>query len=259
MRKFLITFTAIFLLLTLVLPLLQVQAQSEDSLQLFLKRDFGYGGNGEIQGTFSMSAEGPETLDRVMFYIDEEAIGEVTEAPFKIRFVTDNYPLGERQLHATGYTTDGQELQSNVITIDFVTADAGWKSGLKIAVPILLLVFGVMTLSYILTSLATRKNRNSPPGTEHKFGFSGGSICPKCGRPTPLHLLGLNMGINKFDRCENCGKWSMMRPISLEKLRQAEADEAERSRQAEADLLDSQASEDEKLRKELDNSRFRDF
>ncbi|MEN6410121.1 MAG: hypothetical protein ABFD44_10485, partial [Anaerolineaceae bacterium] len=68
--------------------------------------------------------------------------------------------------------------------------------------------------------------------------------------------MGFNLGPRvKFDRCENCGKWGVMKIVSLEKLREAEA--AER-RDAQAAPQVAEPSEEEKLRRELDESKYTD-
>ena len=69
------------------------QTPPSPALQLSLSRNFGYSsGTGEIQGTFSMKAAGPADLQRVVFYVDDQVIGEATAPPFSLRFVTDSYP-----------------------------------------------------------------------------------------------------------------------------------------------------------------------
>jgi hypothetical protein len=97
------------------------------------------------------------------------------------------------------------------------------------------------------------KKGRIPPGTQHNYGMRGGSICPKCKRPFPLHLYGLNMLTHKLDRCPHCGRWSLVRPLPLAQLRAAEETElalAQEKPQVEG------MSEEEKLRKGLEDSRF---
>ena len=93
------------ILITILVSLAFVSAVSaqSDELTLSLSRDFGYGGfNGDIQGTFSVKASGPANLERVQFFLDDTLLGEDTDVPFAIQFVTDNYPLGAHVLHAVG-------------------------------------------------------------------------------------------------------------------------------------------------------------
>jgi hypothetical protein len=229
-----------------------VFAQGE-TLNLGLSRDFGYGGlGGDIQGTFSMKASGPSTLERVDFYIDDAQIGEVTQPPFHLQFVTDNYPLGAHSLYAIGYTSDGNRLQSQKIGVNFVSASEGTQAALRIVIPILVIVFGAMLLAAIVPLLAGRKTARLAPGAPRQYTL-GGAICPKCGRPFGIHLYGLRLLGNKLDRCPYCGKWSLVRYASTEQLRTAE--------QAEVQAAQAQvpeASAEEKLKKELDDSKYQD-
>ncbi len=57
----------------------------------------------------------------------------------------------------------------------------------------------------------------------------------------------------RFDRCPFCGRWGVVRIASLSELRKAEATELE---DAKASQPIPEESEEEKLRKELDDSRF---
>jgi hypothetical protein len=103
--------------------------------------------------------------------------------------------------------------------------------------------------------LSRGKHSSTPLGAEQKYGIGGGAICPKCNRPFPLRLWWINIGLNKIDRCPHCGKWSMVRPRSLPELRQAEKAELT-TLQAASPLGDE--SEADKLKRELDDSRYHD-
>jgi hypothetical protein len=230
-----------------------VSAQSEE-LTLSLSRDFGYGGlNGDIQGTFSAKAKGPANLERVQFYLDETLLGEDTEAPFAIQFVTDNYPTGAHILSAVGYTADGKQLKSQTISALFVSKEEGAAAGLKMVLPILAVVFGSMAIAAISNMISIRKGKKLPAGAARSYTFGGG-ICPKCKRPFGFQLLSLNMIAGKLTPCPHCGKWSIVKRASMSDLNAAE--------QAELDIEKvkfSEASEDEKLRKELDDSRYQNL
>lgn len=245
---------ALLVLLATFFPFSQAQAQT-DQLKIGLKRDFGYNsGAGQIQGTFTISASGPENIARVIFYIDNTQIGEANTSPFSLQFVTDNYPLGVHTMHATGYTTDNQELASNKIQAEFVPADEGLKAAGKIAVPILGLTLAIAALSVLFPVLSGRgKKERLALGSPRNYGVLGGAICPKCKRPFALHFFGLNLLTRKLDRCPYCGKWSAVKPLPLDILRQAEKEELASAREGE---LIVEESEEEKLRKELDDSRY---
>lgn len=232
--------------------------QPEPQLVLSLSRDFGYSsGTGKIQGTFSMKVSGPDTLSRVIFLIDGTQIGEDTEAPYRMQFKTDSYDLGIHVIQAVGYTVDGLELHSNEQRREFVSSEEGWKAAGKIAIPVIVLSVAAVLVSALLPALLGRNKKSTlAPGSARKYGPLGGTICPKCGRPFGLHIFGLNLLIGKLDRCPHCGKWSLVRRVSLPELRAAEISEFE----MEADKTDSPLlSEDERLRKELEQTRYQDF
>ena len=231
-------------------------AQSGE-LRLSLSRDWGYGGFGnDIQGLFSMRVSGPDNLVKVAFYIDETRIGAATEAPFRLQFTTDDYPLGEHRLYAVGTTSDEQELRSNEIVVVFVAASEGGKAALKIVLPVVIIVVGSMLLSVLIPMLSGRgKTQQLPLGEERHYGVGGGAICPKCQRPFALPFLAPNLGLSKFARCPYCGRWGLVRARSIPALRKAEQDELEWAKPEDS----PQASEGEKLRKEVDDSRYQDL
>jgi hypothetical protein len=237
-----------------LLTLLTVTAGLAQTPELTLKmsRDWGYGGfNGDIQGLFSMKITGPADLARVVFYIDSVSIGEVTQAPFNLQFRTDNYPNGTHEMYAIGYSSSGQEYHSNVIVGNFVPASEGNKAALGIVVPLVAIVFGAILLAFLIPLLTGKgKLQKLPLGAERKYGMGGG-ICPKCHRPFALPLFSMNLGFSKVARCPYCGKWSVVRIQPLAKLREAEKGELEWGR---TDV--PEVSEDEKLRKELDDSKY---
>ncbi len=231
-------------------------AQDEDKVTLNLSRDFGYASGGEIQGTFSMHVEGPDSLVKVNFLIDGESIGEDSEAPFKLQFTTDNFSLGLHTLSATGYTSDGRELRSNGYSREFVSAEDGWKSALGIIVPVFGLIIVATLFSYLVPMIGTKKKGPIPLGQARNYGLTGGAICSKCNRPFALNLFSFKLVFARFDRCPHCGKWGIQQRRSLDELRAAE--QAEMS-QAETGPQIQGASEQEKLRKGLDDSRYQDL
>lgn len=250
---------AVFLMILFVslAVTLSVQAQGNE-LRLSLSRDFGYSsGGGDIQGLFTLTASGPQDLVKVVFYVDDQVLGEVGQAPFKLKLNTDNYPHGLHQLSALGTGADGRQLKSQVVKANFVSADEGMQAAGRIAIPILVIVFGAILVSALVPMIMGRKVADLPQGTQRSYPM-GGAICPKCGRPFALHIYGLNLLGSKFDRCPYCGKWSLVRYASMEKLRAAE----------QAELLNvvtdgsgevQGLSAEEKLKRELDESQYHDL
>ncbi len=246
----------ILLLLSLVVfvPGAHAQTEAPPQLEFSLNRDWGYGGlGGQIQGHFSTRVHGPDNLERVVFYLDDRILGEADEPPFTIRFVTDDYPLGEHSLYAVGYTADGRTLTSNTLHREFVSAQQGWQDAGKMLLPILGIVFGVMLLAAVVAWLGERRRAPLPPGAPRSYGIFGGAVCPKCGRPFSRHWWAPNMLVGKLDRCPHCGKWSIVRAAPPDVLRAAERTELEA-----AAPPPSPVNETEQWKKDLDESRYLD-
>ena len=227
-----------------------VSAQSEE-LNLILSRDFGSGGfNGDMQGTFTVKASGPANLERVQFFLDETLLGEDTEAPFAIQFVTDNYPTGAHVFSAIGFTTDGRQITSTTSNAVFVSKEEGFSAALKVIVPILLLVFVVKAISARSSMTDARKGKKEPSGALRSYAFGGG-ICPKCKRPFGFQPLGINMLVGRLMPCPYCGKWSIVSRASQSELFAAE--------QAELNTDKTRipvTSEEDDLRKGLNDSKY---
>ncbi len=235
-----------------------VKAQSGEQLQLGNSRINGYGGIGiDIQGVFALKIINPPAdLERVEFYLDKTVMGEVKNPPFNLTYNTDSYPLGLHTLRAIGYTTTGNEILSNDIQVNFVPASEGTKVLLKIIIPVLGLILLLVIVSVGVPLLSSRdKPVSLPLGAERHYGVGGGAICPKCGRPFQLKLWWINLGLHKIDRCPYCGKWSLVRPKSIDQLRAAEGAEL---KGAQPEIGSINGSESDKLKKELDDSRYQD-
>lgn len=238
----------------ILLPFCVAAAQEQPALDLRMSRTFGYSsGSGQIQGTFTLKASGPPDLQRVVFYLDTETLGEDDQAPFELRFVTDSYPLGYHTIYTLGYTAGGQELSSNEIRVEFVSAEEGWQAAMRFVIPILVIVFGLIALSAILSFATSGKLKQLPPGTPRSYGVAGGAICPRCQRPFARHVLSMNLVTGKLERCPYCGKWSILSARPLAELRAAEVAELQA---AQGEGLIASDDAEERLRKELDESRY---
>ncbi|HNT24568.1 MAG TPA: Ig-like domain-containing protein [Anaerolineales bacterium] len=250
-------FSLLLVFLLSLIPITSALAQ-EPELQLGLTRDFGYGGMGnDIQGLFSMKIKDPPgNLVRVVFLIDNETINEDSEAPFNYQFSTDNYPPGIHTLSASGYTTDGTELRSNEIRVEFLSAEDSQQAVGKILIPVAVVVLGAMLLSLVGPYLlGGGKLATLPLGEPRNYGLMGGAICPRCHRPFKIRALALNMVTHKLDRCPYCGKWGLHLQRSLNDLRAAEAAELQMAQPGQAS---AQPSQEDKLHKDLEDSRFQD-
>ena len=83
----------------------------------------------------------------------------------------------------------------------------------------MLIAIGVSALIQFLS----KPKKRALPGQPRNYGLLGGAVCPKCGYPFPRHFWGLNLGVGKLDRCESCGKWSVVTRASADQLAAAEA------------------------------------
>src|SRR5512133_3462259 len=158
----------VFLVLLAILGFVTpASAQAVQELQFSVSRDFGSSdGTGNIQGTFSMKVTGPSNLMKVQFYIDNTIIAEDTEPPFQVQFVTDDYAPGKHSMHAIGYTGDGRERRTREMAFNYMTAEESQQRGLKIAVPILALVFIWVLFSRVVPILSRGRKKGEllPPG-----------------------------------------------------------------------------------------------
>lgn len=232
----------------------------DDELTLGVHRTFGYGNGSQIQGNFRLSISGPDDLQSVTFTVDGETLATDTEPPFEARFVTDSYALGWHELGATGTTAGGQTLTARPRRFEFVSGGQAFETVGRIMVPVFGILLIVMVFSLAGPILAAWRGRNQPPlpaGAPRQYGLLGGSICPKCGRPFARHWWGLNMVIGKLDRCDHCGRWSIVQAQPHDVLARAEAAELEheRARQAAGAPAISAA---EQRRRALDESRYQD-
>lgn len=242
------------LLFGLVVGVRTAAAQADEELTLSLSRDFGAGFGTNIQGTFSFRVSGPDDLTSVTFYIDDQLVGQDSEAPFRLQFKTEDYPLGVHTLHATGLTQDGSELTSNNLTRNFISGSSAGRTTLYIIVPIILLALGGRLLS---SWIANRGRKSNSVSGIKVHGPVGGTICPKCNKPFARHIWGLNLVVGKFDRCPHCGKWSLVQAMPPDVLDAAVA-AMQQAEAAQTQTTSNDIENEERWRKRLDNSRFDD-
>lgn len=236
------------------LSFLVVHAQEEAGLVLKLSRDFGYSsGTGKIQGTFSMKITSSMNLEKVVFYIDDMAIGEDNTPPFQYQFNTDNFSLSKHTIHAEGYSADGRAIQSNVITVQFVSPDEGWQAAIKITIPIIGLVLLAILISFALP-LIFRRGKPKQIILPKKMGGLGGTICPKCGLPFSIPFFKINLLFGSLLPCPYCGKWVIIHPVNKADFEVALLN-AKSQQKSESSIHQSE----EDLQKEIDDSRYLDL
>ncbi|MHB8192833.1 MAG: Ig-like domain-containing protein [Bellilinea sp.] len=247
--------TGLWLALTLLFASV-IPALAQDGYRVNVNKELGFANGSEIRGDFSISLIGDESnIASVTFLIDGQELAVVSQAPFKTTFKTQSYPNGEHQLNAAVTFMDGTTQTVEAKRFMFLSVEEERGSMTEILVPLLAVVFGLMVFGIGTQFLAGRgKPAGGPePGTARSYGIAGGSICPRCKRPTPRHVFGFNLVVGKLDRCENCGKWSIMRAYPIDVLRAAEAAEF---KVEQGDGLAPEKSEEEKLREMLDDSRY---
>jgi len=229
---------------------------AQDGYRLLIDRNFGFAAGSQIRGDFTLKISGDQdALVSVTFLLDGEEMATITEAPFRYRFNTSNYAEGIHELSARLILKDGSTVELTPRRFEFASSQAEREAIVKIIVPLLGVVLLLTLVGGGVQMLALRGKQAGryAPGEARNYGVAGGAICPKCQRPTPIHLWSINLAVGRWDRCENCGQFSLMRRQPLEVLRAAEAAEL----QAEKSLRPTNAkSEEEKLRELLDQSKY---
>lgn len=229
-------------------------AQDDAVLEIRLRRDFGYGGFGnDIQGTFSILASGPEDLVEVQFYIDDEIIGKKTEAPFNLKFNTDNFDPGIHTIYAIGILADGSEIRSNERVQEFLSNDSALGKTMNLVVPILVITIGGTVLGAVLPMLRQRKKGGLQAIGE--YGAAGGTVCPRCGFPFSRNFLSPNLAVGKLEHCPHCGKWSIRPRTSQAELAAAEERLRASRQESSGEIV---VDEKDELKRALEDSRFDD-
>lgn len=229
------------LLATIQASLAHGQADTEESLTLSLRRNFGYSLGGQMQGTYTIRVEGPDDLQSVTFLLDGEVIGEDLVAPFSLAFNTRDYSEGIHRFGAVAHTEDGAQLQAATLSRQFVATSA---------VTIAVLAVVVLAIAFRVGSYVIARRAGSRGAT---FGYLGGAVCPNCGRAFGIHWWSLRLGLGRLDRCPNCGKWNMVRRASAEALVAAEDRQGEKYRGQDNP---GSSSDGEALRRRIEESRY---
>jgi hypothetical protein len=240
----------LLLLALLLLPVPGLAQEGDETLELTIRRDFGYGGGTRIQGRFSMRVSGPDDLTRVEFLIDDQVVFSESEPPYRYNFSTGEFPAGVHTLSAIGYRQDGSTLQSRTWTFEFLTAEQARADIVKIVVPLVGVVVLFMLIGVLTPFLLGRRKRGFRPGG---YGTAGGAVCTRCGLPFSRHVLSPNILLGKLERCPHCGKWMIASAASRAEL---EAAEERLKSDSQRGRLQPEEDEREKLERMLDESRF---
>ncbi len=223
--------------------------EADEGLELSLRKNFGYKAGSRIQGSFSLEAHGPDEVEYVLFFIDEEVIGEAKRAPFKVAFSTSSYPLGDHCISATAELANGESLASEPICYTFLGVDTVKSEMTGFVVP---LVIGLVALTLggtLITSLLTGRKGGFKLGA---YSAAGGSVCPRCALPYSRHFISPNLIVGKLERCPHCGKWAIVRRATAMELEQAE----EHYRGHRGDVQQPVEDEVERLRRQIEDTRY---
>jgi hypothetical protein len=150
-------------------------------------------------------------------------------------------------MSAVGYTADGERLQSNAFIGEFVSPEVTSR--------FIFVVIGIVVVIVLGRFLFFRQGSSRP---KKGYGAFGAAVCSNCGRPFSRHWWGLNLLTSKFDRCPHCGKWQGTRIATADQLAAAEAFHNGLDK-AGPNNPESDIDSAEKLRKQLDDSRFQDY
>lgn len=244
MKKFVFT---IVLLLTLTIPV--STAAQQQTLDVELTRDWGYGGfSGEIQGTFSLRVSGPDNLDEVHYLLDGNLMGVVSDPPFNFQFHTDTYPPGLHTLSVVGILADGTQLTGAEFTRLFLSAEDAREATYQLLVPMLVGIGGITLLAVLIPLVFALRS-------EYKFkqyGMAGGAVCKRCQLPFSRNMLSPNMLVGKLERCPHCGKWAVVGSATPQALAEAER----RYLEARNEVVETHETEQERLRKSLEETRY---
>ncbi len=241
-----------FNLLSLLIILLPTRANaqvSQPGLYLYLIRNFGYGGLGEIQGNFTLKIRDPlPDLDKVEFYLDDELLVTILQEPYEYKFHTSDFPDGEHVFSAAGTLIDGTQVESNRITKILLSSNQAWSEMQGLVVPILLFTAGLTVLGLGIPVLLNRKKVFALG----KYGPAGGAVCPRCELPFSRLFLSPNLLVGKLVRCPHCSKISIRARASQNQIQEAEK-KYKNEDTSRVNTLDEQG-----YQKLLDESRFED-
>ncbi|MDD2521864.1 MAG: hypothetical protein PHW11_03450 [Anaerolineaceae bacterium] len=235
---------AFLLVFCMVFAFSDAQAQDGSDLTLRLRRDWGYGSGADIQGNMTIYIDGDlSAAQRVVYYIDDAVMAELSEEPFRFSFTTDDYQPGVHQMRAEVSLADGTIIPVGPIVYNFLSAgESGQITSTLIGIIVVITLAG-MGISWFISS---RQKGGSTTGG----GMHGLAVCNRCGKTFSRSFLGLNIVVGKFERCPHCGKWQITRRASPLEIEMAE----NQNRPEETPEVTPKPEKDD-----LDDSRFVDM
>jgi hypothetical protein len=119
----------------------------------------GYSLGSQAQGSFELRADSEVELSSVAYFIDGAPLGESSEAPFAVRFSTNDYALGWHELRGEASTGDGTRLESGVLRVEFVSSRDAWTALRNIIVPAGTMVGAIVLVLFVLSAVTMRRRR----------------------------------------------------------------------------------------------------
>jgi hypothetical protein len=250
----------VLLFLALLLALARPALAQESEYRLNFRRNFGYGAGINVRGSMSLSLVGNlDAVRSVTYTIDGKEMAVVSAAPFSFTFQTSDYPIGLHEFSAVVETLDGRQVTTPPLQRNFLSSEEESQSMQKIFIPILVGILAFTLIGVGTQVWSARRSGPPAPGTPRNYGLMGGTICPRCGRAYPVHIWSLSLVAGRLDRCDFCGKWAFVTrrsPADLAAAEQAERAALEASETSLPAAQENGDTEEERLRKMLDESRF---
>lgn len=255
MKTFKNCFAFIFAFALLLFAVIQPVLAQDTTYRLDINRDFGYGNGSDIRGNFSIKINGDtEKIQTVTYLIDGKQMAQLAQAPFKLQFKTSDYPDGWHDLSAILIANGGTQYTTPVVRLNFVSAEQQNQVMQQIFGFVLLLFIVLGAIGLFSQWVSMRGHKPGEPGYQRNYGWLGGTICRHCNRPFPIHFWSLRLAVVRFDRCDNCGKWSLVRRYNIDVLRAAEQAEAAAIRNETSQVATE--SDEDKLRKMAEESKY---
>ena len=233
-----------------LIGLTPVFAQNEEDYQLTLRREWGLGFPGAVQGRMSMTVNGNlQEVKTVQYMLDGKEMASVSGFKVKYYFNTDDFPSGSHRLSALITLNDGSTVQSNLIEIRFIEKTEAGKTMQKIFIGIGVFMGLILVLTFGVSKWQSKKYAHSDQAVTGA-GFYGAAVCPKCGKAFTRTVVGLNLVTHRYEPCPHCGKWSMTQRATAQELFAAQTKETDQLTVAEPESLYNDDKE------QLDESKY---
>lgn len=110
-----------------------------DNLSFSLRRDLGISFGNYMQGTFTLTGEGSESIVKFTVFFNGQAVYTVSGNSFSWKFNTDDYQDGTIRILLKGEAIDGQEYQTSK-SVEFLSSFTGIQITVIVLVAVALLI-----------------------------------------------------------------------------------------------------------------------